>query len=115
MIPKEMIRSKVWEKLNHYSVRAYIHIAEKYNVSNENNLSFTYKEASRIMNVHTYKKAIDQLVEYGFIDIVRSGKGYARLCNIFAKSERWKNYGTRGLCAPIPEPDYSRDGAGLCI
>ena len=92
-ITKEMIRSKAWEKLSHYSVRAYIHVAAKYNGKNENNLSFTYKEASKIMNTHTYKKAIDELVRYGFLDMKRSGACYGK-CNIFGLSERWKKYDT---------------------
>lgn len=92
-ITKEMIRSKAWVKLKHYSVRAYIHIAAKYNGKNSNNLSFTYQEASKIMNAHTYKKAIDELVKYGFLDMKRSGACYGK-CNVFGLSERWRKYGT---------------------
>jgi hypothetical protein len=96
MIEREMIRSKAWKKLNHYSVRAYLHIKYKFNGKNADDLSFTYEEATKIMNGHTYKKAIDQLVQYGFIDMKRSGACFGK-CNIFALSERWKKYGTEAF------------------
>lgn len=92
-ITKEMIRSQAWAQLSHYSVRAYIHIAAKYNGKNKNNLSYTYKEATKFMNGHTYKKATDELVKYGFLDVKRSGACFGK-CNIFGLSERWKKYGT---------------------
>jgi hypothetical protein len=96
MLPKEMIRSKAWQKLKHYSIRAYIEIALKYNGSNKDNLSFTYREASRIMHRNTYGKAITQLVEHGLIDVVRSG-GLFNRCNIFGLSKRWRHYGTENF------------------
>ena len=91
----ELLESEAYKKLRHPSFRAYVHIRAKYNGSNGDNLSLTYEEASKIMNIHTYSGAIDQLVELGFIDIVRSGHLY-NVCNIFALSNRWKKYGTKG-------------------
>jgi hypothetical protein len=93
MIPKEMMNSKMWEKLNNYSVRAYLEIAKKYNGNNERNLSYTYQEAEKYMDRRTFKKAIDELVELGLIDIIRSG-GLHRVCNIYALSKRWQLYDT---------------------
>ena len=93
MLPKAMIRSKAWQGLKHYSIRAYIEIACKFKGNNEANLSFTYKEASKIMHRNSYAKAIMELVQYGFVDVVRSGGLYNK-CNIFALSDRWRHYGT---------------------
>jgi hypothetical protein len=93
MIPKEMIRSEAWKSLSHYSVRTYIEIAAKYNGNNERNLSYTYQEAEMIMNRRTFKKGIDELVEFGFIDVIRSGR-LNRVCNLYALSRRWQFYGT---------------------
>jgi hypothetical protein len=87
------LKSEAYKKLSHASFRAYVHIKNKYNGQNGDNLSFTYKEASKIMNPHTYSKALDQLVDLGFIDIVRSGHLY-NICNLIALSDRWKDYGT---------------------
>lgn len=102
----ELLKSEAYKELSHASFRAYVHIKAKYNGSNGDNLSFTYKEASKIMNVHTFSKAIGQLVELGFIDIVRSGHLY-NTCNIFALSDRWKQYGMENFVKGkryVPDP-----------
>ena len=87
------MRSEAWKNLKHYSVRAYLHIRYKYNGKNSDNLSFTYEEAAKIMNGHTYSKAIGQLVDLGFLDMKRSGAFYGK-CNIFGLSDWWQKYGT---------------------
>ena len=89
----EVLESEAYKQLNHASFRAYVHIRAKYNGGNGGNLSFTYKEASKIMHIDTYAKAINQLVEVGFLDVVRSGHLY-RVCNLFALSNRWQAFGT---------------------
>ena len=73
MIPKEMISSKPWLELKSSSIRAYVHIAAKYNGKNEKNLSLTYKEASKFMSIETYKAALADLVEKGFLNVERYG------------------------------------------
>jgi len=102
----ELLESEAYKKLSHATFRAYVHIKSKYNGENGDNLSFTYKEASKIMNVHTFSKALDQLVEVGFLDIVRSGHLY-NICNIFALSDRWKKYDTEDFVKGkrhVPDP-----------
>ena len=46
MLEKDLVRSKAWRSLKHYSIRAYIEISLKFNGKNKDNLSFTYEEAS---------------------------------------------------------------------
>ena len=88
-----MGKSEAYQDLSVYARAVFTEIVLKHNGYNDNNLSYTYKEASKIMHRNTYAKALNELVSHGFIDIVRSG-GLNKECNIFALSHRWKKYGT---------------------
>ena len=93
MLTKKMMDSKAWAKLDSYDKEIFIHIAIKYTGKNKKDLSLTYKEAKQLQSEHRFKKSIDHLVKYGFIDIIKSG-GVWRKCNIYGLSERWRGYGT---------------------
>jgi len=88
----KLIDSKAWQELSCHARTVYIEIHRKYNGSNNDNLSYTYREASKIMYKRTFTKALRELVNNGLIDIIRSG-GLYRKSNIFGLSERWKSYG----------------------
>ena len=88
-----MIKSDAWQDLSCHARTAYLEIAVKHNGYNTGNLSYTFKEASKIMHRNTYAKVLNELVSHGFIDIVRSG-GLNKECNIIALTHRWKKYGT---------------------
>ena len=109
MLTREMMQSIAWRKLDTYAIAAFIHIAIKYNGKNRDDLSLTYAEAKQLMAAHRFKKSIDMLVEFGFIDLVRSG-GVWKKCNIFALSERWRLFGTdkfvRGKKAVV-DPNFN--------
>ena len=92
MIPKKMIDSKAWQGLSCYARAVYIEIKRKYNGSNKDNLSYTYREGIKIMARNRFAKALKELVNNGLIDIIRSG-GLYRKSNIFGLSDRWKFYG----------------------
>ena len=55
----EMLKSKAYLELSHSAFRAYIHIKSKFNGNNAKDLSFTYDEATKIMQKHTYSKALE--------------------------------------------------------
>jgi len=88
----ELIDSKAWQELSCYARTVYIEIHRKYNGSNNGNLSYTYREARKIMSSKRFTKALKELVSNGLIDIVRSG-GLYKKPNIFGLSDRWKFYG----------------------
>ena len=92
MLPNKMIDSKAWQGLSCYAVRVYIEIKRRYNGSNKDNLSYTYREAGKLMQRRTFTKALRELVNNGLIDVIRSG-GLYRKSNIFGLSDRWKFYG----------------------
>jgi len=91
MLPNKMIDSKAWQELSCYARTVYIEIKRRYNGKNDRNLSYTYREASKIMHINTFVKALRELINNGLIDIVRSG-GLYRKNNIFGLSDRWKFY-----------------------
>jgi len=92
MLTNELIDSKAWKELSCYARTVYIEIKRRYNGKNDGNLSYTYREASKIMHRLTFTKALRELVNNGLIDIIRSG-GLYKKCNIFGLSDRWKFYG----------------------
>jgi len=102
----EMLGSKAYKQLSHAAFRAYVHIRSKYNGNNGNDLSYTYQEAAEIMDRHTYAKALLQLTALGFLDLVRGGR-LEKQCNIFALSERWRDYGTPQFKEGNKWPRYS--------
>ena len=64
----------------------------KCNGHNDDNLSLTYNEMKAALAPATLRKCLTELVEKGFIDLVRQG-GLQKQCNIFGKSDRWKDFG----------------------
>ena len=92
MLPHELIDSKAWQELSCYARTVYIEIRRRYNGKNDNNLSYTYREAGELMGRRTFTKALRELVNHGLMDIIRSG-GLYRKSNIFGLSDRWKFYG----------------------
>ncbi len=62
---------------------------------NSRELQFTYDEANRLGFTNgRFDRALDVLVEYGFLDIVKTGMGLHKMTTIYGISERWKKYGT---------------------
>lgn len=91
-----MMESAAWKDLTIHSIALYVHIKAKFNYSNEDNISFTYAEGERLMNKRTFTKSIDQLIDLGFIKIVRQG-WTTREPNIYGFSDQWQRYGLEEL------------------
>jgi hypothetical protein len=67
---------------------------------NKDEIVFTYAEGEAMgFPRATFKRLQECLIERGFLDIVETGAGYARIPNIYSLSERWKKYGTPGFVA----------------
>jgi hypothetical protein len=69
----------------------------KWHQTNNGEILFPYYEAQKKFNISksSFARAIDQLVEFGFIDISHLGGGMVRDCSKYAISNRWRNYGTK--------------------
>jgi len=64
-------------------------------ILNNGEITFYYSEAEkRGITRPRFKRAIDELVKKGFIDIMRPGNGFARIPTLYAISDRWRKWGT---------------------
>ena len=79
---------------------------KEYDIANNGEIVFTYKEAGGAYGITggTFRNAIDELRDKGFIDIAESGAGVQETKNLYAISERWKLYGTSEYEPPRPRP-----------
>jgi hypothetical protein len=68
---------------------------EKWDCLNNGELVFTYREAESKFGISQprFLRAIDNLVEHGFIDIAEPGIAVAKVPTKYAISERWRDYG----------------------
>ena len=66
-------------------------------ISNNGKIFFTYDEAKNNFGIprSTFRRAIDQLVDLGFIDITHHGGGMMKDASKYAISESWKAYGKK--------------------
>ncbi len=93
-----MLESPAWQALTVYEQALYMAIKAKYKGVNRNgqdtdrDLSFTYEEGLRLMSKTRFIKAIDRLIETGFIDLV-THLPQAREPTIYGLSSRWHDYG----------------------
>ena len=108
-----MLDSQAWQDLSPNAVYLYISMKRKYVrraegvtllFSNKNDISLVKNEYSQFRSnrnrakggswsTSTFNAAIDELINHGFIILVKSQ--YAeRKCNLYGFSSMWKYYGT---------------------
>ncbi|ANY69735.1 hypothetical protein BBD42_27015 [Paenibacillus sp. BIHB 4019] len=93
-ITRNMMESVAWKELSVHAVVLYLAMKTKYTGSNENDISFTYAEGEKLMNKATFTKSMDQLIENGFIQIIRQGWSI-REPNIYGFHTMWQLFGTK--------------------
>ena len=76
-------------------------------ISNNGEIFFTYDEAENNFGIprSTFRRAIDQLVDLGFIDITHHGGGMMKDASKYAISERWKEYGKKEFLKKLRPKD----------
>ena len=69
---------------------------ERWVIENNGNIVFPYAEAENKFGITRprFQRAIDQLVEKGFLDIKHAGGGLMKDTSKYSISERWQDYGT---------------------
>jgi hypothetical protein len=73
-------------------------------ITNNGELVYTYIEAEKAgISRPSFQRAIDQLIEYGFIYIAESGAGLFRSATLYGMSGQWKKWGTPSFTI-IPRP-----------
>ena len=69
-------------------------------IVNNGEIVFTYDEAEDYgIDRQAFLRALDQLIEHGFIDIAKTGAGLYKSSTFYSISERWREFGT---------PDFER-------
>jgi len=94
-ITDNQMESKAFKALTCYGKVLYLYMKKKYNFTNENNISFTYKEGAELMNKKTFTKSMDNLIDNGLIYIVR--QGLLKQCSIYGLSKEWQYYDTNAF------------------
>jgi hypothetical protein len=108
--PNSLLKSKVWLSLGGKAPQVFMIFMSKRNTTkqgerkkqqkeysawNHKELEFTYSEAAKMgIGEHAFRRAIDNLVDHGFIDIEEYGGGVEQRKTIYRLSNRWKKWGT---------------------
>ena len=87
----DMYDSVAWVATGPYAHEVYIALKRKYKGNNEDDISLTYEEGSKLMNERTFTKAIDSLIEHGFIKWKRQGRVW-KAPNIYALTDLWQKW-----------------------
>lgn len=65
-----------------------------YHATNNGELVYTYAQAKRNgIPQPAFTRAIDNLIERGFLDITASGAGQFKVTTLYALSDRWRKFG----------------------
>lgn len=86
---------------------------EYWKITNNGRIVLPYTDAIKRLSVagknppsrKTITRAIDQLVKYGFIDIIHVGGGVKGDCSRYAISQRWREYGEEGFIVKTRQKD----------
>lgn len=92
-IDEKVMRSEAWKGLKANTKWLYFEYKYRFYGDNDHNIIFTYQEAEKIMSIKTFVKSRNQLIERGFIDVIRRG-GLEKQPIIYGLSNRWKKYGS---------------------
>jgi hypothetical protein len=106
-IEREMILSPAFRKLNGRAMEVLLLFfyrrqwslpsrKGKWYTTNNGEIVFPYKEAKKRFKIpkSSFARAIDKLMEHGFIEIAHLGGGLIGDCTRYSISERWRKYGT---------------------
>ena len=106
-IEREMILSPAFRKLNGRAMEVLLLFLYrrqwkqagrkgKWYTTNNGEIVFPYKEAKKRFKIpkSSFARAIDKLMEHGFIEIAHLGGGLIGDCTRYSISERWRKYGT---------------------
>jgi len=115
-LPIEMMDSPAYHKLKGAAVKVLLLLMRKVKTHNpaeryDYQFPFTFPEAKRKGIPHsTFNRALTQLIELGFIDVVSIGgmRYEGKSFSYYKLSKRWKDYGTpvfeqrwRGHCESV--------------
>ncbi|GAH62972.1 unnamed protein product [marine sediment metagenome] len=88
------MESEAFKNLSIHTKWLYMEFKHRFYGDNKHHIIFTYQEAIKIMNIRTFIKCRNKLIENGLIDIIKRG-GFYNQPTIYGLSDRWKEYGTK--------------------
>lgn len=109
VLPRELIQSPAFRDMSGTAITVYLDFRCKlkvapignrsrrngWNILNNGELVYTYEEAaSRGISRPAFTRALDSLIDHGFLDITATGAGQYRVTTLYAMSDRWKKWGT---------------------
>ncbi len=105
----QLVKSPAWLSLTGMAPQVYLLFRTKCQISkrygkpgrhdrvivNNGEIEFTYIEAKEKygMTAPQFKRAVDQLIDRGFIDVAATGMGVYKVKTCYAVSDRWEEYG----------------------
>ncbi|MBA7524653.1 hypothetical protein ES705_16794 [subsurface metagenome] len=90
----KIMESEAFKDIRVHGKWLYIEFKHRFYGDNRKNIIFTYQEARKIMSESAFIKGRNQLIERGFIDVIKRG-GLEKQPNIYGISDRWKKFGTK--------------------
>ena len=89
-VPYPMAESAAWRSLTGAAVKVYVELRRRFNGGNNGKLSLSLMEAASLLRLSksTVGRALDQLVERGFIVKTREGHWYGRKAAEYAVTDR---------------------------
>jgi hypothetical protein len=131
ILDREAIFSHAWRDLNTANaLRVYVDFLSrrryqkpkgrskakrKWMFVNNGEIIYTYAEAEELgMSNSAFKRAIDSLIDHGFLDIQETGMGIFKYTTRYWISERWKQWGTEAFVERSrPKRNRWRPGIGF--
>lgn len=127
VLEQRLLKSPVWLSLNGAAKAVYLLFRTKckmgrppgkpgkraWMILNNGELVFTYKEAAKKYGFtrSRFRRALDELIEKGFIDVEATGMGVRKVTTYYAISERWRDYGTAAFRqVKRPKPSIANPG-----
>jgi hypothetical protein len=126
-INRVLLKSRAWLSLSGVAPQVYMLFRTKcqmgrrpgkpgkrdWMILNNGEITFSYREAKRQYGITAprFRRALDDLIEKGFIDVTASGMGVKRVKSLYAISDRWRDYGTPAFReAKRPKPSIANPG-----
>ncbi len=92
-LPYPMARSDAWRSLSGAAVKVWVELRCRYDGGNNGKLSLSMDEGARLLGLGkaTVARALAELVERGFVRVVKPGQWYGRLATEYAVTDRGVN------------------------
>jgi DNA-binding PadR family transcriptional regulator len=129
-LERDLLRADVFRSLARKSIHVYFDFRMKcrwqkvkkskrrdtWVIANNGDIEYTYTEAEkRGISRASFMRAIDELVEKGFLDISHSGSGGIKGDKSkYAISDRWRDWGTEFFVKQA-RPKDKRNGRGFAV